>query len=142
MIPLTISVNLWAVLASAIVSMIIGSVWYGALFQKRFMQASGMDTWTKEKQEAEKKKMGLSYFVQFLASLVMFYVLADMIARLNPPTAFRGIMTALIAWVGFVVPIKLGEAIWGGNKTLFWLGIGNMLVTLLAVGAILGAWHG
>lgn len=134
-------VNYWAVLVSAIVSMVIGSIWYGPLFGKMFMHEMGMNSWSKEKQAEMKKKMGASYAGQFVASLVMFYVLAGLIAGFNHQTVNGGLLTALIAWIGFVVPIKLGDAIWGGKATLFWLGIGNMLVTLLAAGAIIGAWR-
>jgi hypothetical protein len=48
---------------------------------------------------------------------------------------------AFLMWLGFVVPVKFGDAIWGGKMGLFWLGIGNMLFTLLASGAIIGVWH-
>ena len=135
------NVNLWAVLASAVASMVIGSIWYGPLFGKKFMVAIGMDKWTPEQKAAEMKKMWVSYALQLLASLVMFYVLAGIIAGFGHLTAGGGIMTALIMWAGFVVPVKLGEALWGGKKTLFLLGTFNMLVTLLAAGAILGAWN-
>lgn len=133
-------VNLWAVLVSAIVSMIIGGIWYGPVFGKKFMHEMGMDNWSKEKQEAMKKKMGMSYVVQFIASFVMLYVLAGIVVGFGHVTAGEGMMTGFILWLGFVVPIKLGDALWGGKKALFWLGIGNMLVTLLAAGAIIGAW--
>ena len=133
-------VNFWAVLVSAIVSMVIGGLWYGPVFGKMFMQEMGMDKWSKEKQDAMKKSMGLSYLAQFIASLVMFYVLAGVIGGFNHMTISGGMMTAAIMWIGFVVPLKLGDLIWGGKKTLFWLGIGNMLITLLASGAIIGAW--
>lgn len=135
------NVNLWAVLVSAVASMVIGSIWYGPLFGKKFMAACGMDKWTPEQKAAEMKKMWVSYVLQLVASLVMFYVLAGIIAGFGHLTVGGGMMTALIMWVGFVVPIKLGEALWGGNKTLFLLGTFNMLVTLLAAGAILGAWN-
>lgn len=133
-------VNYWAVFVAAIASMVIGSIWYGPLFGKMFMKEMGMDSWSKEKQAAMKKKMGISYVGQFVASLVMFYVLAGWVAGFNHLTVSGGLLTAFIAWIGFVVPIKLGDAIWGGNAKLFWLGVGNMLVTLLAAGAIIGAW--
>ncbi len=135
------SVNYWAVLVSAIASMIIGSIWYGPLFGKMFMQEMGMDKWSKEKQDAMKKSMGLSYVAQFIASLVMFYFIAGMIEGFGHTTLTGGMLVGALAWIGFVVPIKLGDAIWGGKKTLFWLGIGNMLVTLLAAGAIIGVWR-
>lgn len=135
------SVNYWAVFVSAIASMIIGSIWYGPLFGKLFMREMGMDKWSKDKQKAEKKKMGLTYVAQFIASLVMFYVLAGIITGFGHTTVSGGMMASFIMWMGFVVPIKLGDALWGGNKPLFWLNIGNLLATLLAAGAIIGAWN-
>ena len=137
-----LNINLWAVLVAAIASMVIGSIWYGPLFGKQFMRESGMDQWSKERRDAAMKNMAWTYLAQFVASLVTFYVLALLIegffGRLS---AVNGIKAALIAWIGFVVPVKLGDTIWGGKMSLFWLGIGNMLVTLVAAGAIIGAWR-
>ena len=72
-------VNYWAVVASAVASMVIGSIWYGPMFGKMFMKEMGMDKWSKEKQDAMKKTMGVSYLGQFIASLIMFYVVAGYI---------------------------------------------------------------
>lgn len=124
-----------AVIASAIASMVIGSIWYGPLFGNMFRKEMGMDTWSPERQAAEKKKIGKLYGMQLVASLVMFYVLAQFIGM----STMSGTSIALWVWIGFVVPTQLGNAIWGGNMKLFYLGAGNMLVTLLAAGAIIGA---
>lgn len=133
-------VNIFAVIASAVASMIIGSIWYGPLFGKMFMKEMGMDKWSAEKQAEMKKKMGMTYFAQFVASLVMFYVLAWFMGGLEQMTVSGGVCTALLVWIGFVVPVKLGDALWGGKMSLFWLSVGNMLLTLLATGIIIGAW--
>lgn len=134
-------INIWAVLVSAIASMVIGSIWYGPLFGKMFMKEMGMDQWNEEKKIAERKKMMPAYAKQFIASLVMFYVFAWIGAGLNQITVIGGLTGAFWVWIGFVVPLKLGDALWGGKMVLFWLGIGNMLVTLLAAGVIIGAWR-
>lgn len=135
------NVNFWAVLVSALVSMVIGSVWYGPLFGKKFMVAMGMDKWTPEHQVKMRKSMGLSFTLQFLASLVMFTVLAFFIGMGGELSTLRSwLLVPLIFWIGFVVPVKLGDAIWGGSWTLFWLAVSNMLVTLLVGGVIIGAW--
>jgi hypothetical protein len=134
-------VNLLAVLVAAVASMVIGSIWYGPLFGKMFIREMGMDQWTPEKQAAEKKRMGMIYAVQFIASLVTFYALGSFMDRLGQESVAGGLKTALCVWIGFYVPFKLGDALWGGNMKLFWLGIGNMLLTLLAAGAIIGAWR-
>lgn len=134
-----IHVNILAIFFSVIAAIAIGSVWYGPLFGKLFMQEMGMDTWSPEKQRAMKKGMPVSYVLQVLASLAMFYVLAVAMGRLGYLTLAGGVMTALVVWAGFIIPVKLGDAIWGGNWKLFWIGIGNMFVTLIVAGAIIGA---
>jgi hypothetical protein len=134
-------INLWAVLVSAIASMVIGSIWFGPLFGKKFIHEMGMDQWSPERQAKEKANMWKSYVLQFVASLVMFYVLARFISQAGDLTVGNGICTALLVWIGFLVPTKIGDTIWGGKWTIFWMVIGNALVTSVAVGAILGAWR-
>lgn len=139
---MNIIVNVWAVLASAVVSMVIGSIWYGPLFGKPFMAAMGMDQWSPEKREAMKKKMMWSYLGQFIASLVMFYVLGSWIVWGAPKlNVSYGLGIAFWTWLGFILPVKFADTLWGGKMILFWLSAGNMLITLLAAGAIIGAWH-
>jgi hypothetical protein len=134
------NVNLWAVLVSAIASMVIGSIWFGPLFGKMFMEAMGMKKWTPKQRAEMRNRMVLSYIGQFIASLVMFYVLAGLIVGFGHLDLMGGIETALIVWIGIIVPVKFGDAVWGGKSTLFWLGIGDMLVTMLAAGIIIGIW--
>jgi hypothetical protein len=133
-------INIWSVLVSAVAAMVIGSIWYGPLFGKKFMEASGMNKWTPEQQAAMKKKMMVSYAAQFAASFVMFYTVAGIIIGFSDNTALGGMVAAFLVWLGIIVPVKIGDLVWGGSKTMFWLVVGNMLFTLLAVGAIVGAW--
>lgn len=134
-------INFWAVLVSAIASMVIGSVWYGPLFGKMFMQAMGLDKLSPEEQTKMKNTMMRSYALQFLGSVVMFFVLAWYITTSIHAGIFGGVANAFGLWLGFVVPLALGNAVWGGKMKLFWLNIGNMLITLLVAGAIIGAWR-
>lgn len=134
-------INYWVVFAAAVTSMVVGSLWYGPLFGKKFMAAMGMNEWTPEKQAEMKKQMTLAYVGQFVASLLMFFVLAWYVGLSGHPGALGGVNNAFWIWIGFVVPLKLGDTLWGGKWTLFWLGIGNMFVTLAIGGAIIGAWR-
>ena len=146
-------INYWAVLVSAVLAMVVGSLWYGPLFGKVYMKAKGMDTMSPEDQAAMKKKMVWSYLGQFVASLVTFYVLAWFInvtethfmatsyaAGETYVGLWGGVHVAFWVWLGFLVPMKFSEAIWGGKMTLFWISISEALITLLATGAIIGAW--
>jgi hypothetical protein len=134
-------INYWAVFAAAVASMIIGSIWYGPLFGKKFMQAMGMNKWSAEEKAKMKKSMTASYVWQFIGSLVMFFVLSWYIVTSIHPGVWGGIANAFGLWLGFVVPLSLSNALWGGKMTLFWLNIGGMLITLLVAGAIIGAWR-
>lgn len=136
-----IEINYLAVLAAAVASMVVGSVWYGPLFGKKFSSVMGFDKLSPEQQAEAKKGMALTYLWQFVASMLMFYVFAWVVAATKQLTLAGGLTAAFWVWLGFVVPVKFGDALWGGKMVLFWLGIGNLLVTLLAAGAIIGAWH-
>lgn len=80
------------------------------------------------------------YLVQFIASMVMFFTVSWLISELGKMTLAGGLEIGFCVWLGIVVPVQLGNAIWGGKMSLFWISAGNMLVTLLAAGAIIGAW--
>ncbi len=133
--------NYWAILVSAIASMIIGSIWYGPLFGKKFMEAMGMNEWSAEKKAEMTKNMWLSYAGQFVLSLIMFFVLSWYITASVHTGIVGGMANAFGLWLGFVVPLAAGNVLWGGKKILFWLSSGNMLVTLLVAGAIIGGWQ-
>ena len=135
-----IHINYLAVFAAAVASMVVGSLWYGPLLGKEFMQAMGMDKWSAEHKAQMKKSMMMSYVLQFVASVFMFDVLAWLMADLGQMSIRGGLLIATLLWIGFVVPLKLGEAVWGGKTILFWIGISNMLVTLFVAAAIIGAW--
>lgn len=134
------SINIWAVLVCAAISIVVGSLWYGPLFGRKFLSLMGMKAPTKKQKEAMKSSMMKMYGLQLLASVVMFAVLAVFIANLGNGTALGGIHVALLMWLGMVVPLSLGRELWGGKRGLFWLGIGHMLVMLVIAGAVIGAW--
>jgi len=136
------TVNFWPVLVSAVAAMVIGSIWYGPLFGKKYTDLMGMNSWTPEQQAAMKGKMAWSYLGQFIASLVTFYVLAGFIQWTTTPlTAVKGAEVAFWPWLGFVFAMKFGETLWGGKKTLFWLSTGSSLIIFLVGGAIIGGWR-
>ena len=134
-------INYLAILVSGIVAMIIGSIWYGPLFGKKYMHEMGMDAWSSEKKAEMKKSMMMSYVWQFIASLVTFYVLARFMNATNQTDVMGGITVGFWVWFGFVLPLKFSDTLWGGKKSLFWMGALANLVTLLVVGAIIGAWR-
>ncbi len=130
--------NYLAILVSAVVSMIIGFIWYGPLFKKAWIKISGCDpeTMTPEQKADMKKSMVPMMITQFILSVLSIFVLAK----------FGGNMeVAFWAWLGFVMPITASGVMWSGKPkklawSMFWISAGCQLVTFLAYGIILNAF--
>jgi hypothetical protein len=134
--------NYYAVLVSALASMAIGSIWFGPLFGKLYIHEQGWDKRSPEERKAMMKNMHWTYAGQFVASVVMFYVLSVIVNATGITGALGGMEVALMLWIGFIVTTAFTNVLWSeGKRTLFWLNIGSMLLTLLAAGAIIGAWR-
>jgi len=133
-----IVINYWAILVSAIVMQVIGFVWYGPLFGKAWMRLMGFADADKEKM---KKKASTGYFVMFVTSLIMIYVLKHFVIYAGAHDVAGGMKVAFWLWFGFIAPVQLGAVLWDGKPTkLFALNTLYHLISLLVVGAILVAW--
>lgn len=145
-------INWWAVIVAAVVSMIVGSVWYGPMFGKTWMKIMGVDpNMSKEQVKAAQKSMGGLYFLQFVLSILTVYILAHYTSMVQSTTTGMsavsvGIQNALWVWLGFIMPTVAGAAMWSGkSKKLSWsmflISAGYNLVLFAIFGAILGAWQ-
>lgn len=137
-----VPVNYLAVVVAAVISMVIGSVWYGPLFGSWWTKEIGM---TKADMEKGKKTMGKSYGLMALGSLVMSYVLSHTTTFAAAYTQTTGISAGLMSgfwsWLGFVAPVTLGSVLWEGKSWKLWvMNNGYYVVTLCAMGAILAVW--
>jgi hypothetical protein len=141
-----IMINWWAVIVSAVVSMIIGSIWFGPLFGKKWMEIMGVQNASEEEKKKMMKSTGMLYALQFILSLLTLYILAHYIAGWQPqPGAMGGITNALWIWLGFIMPTLAGNAMWSGKPkklawSMFWINAGYNLVLYIVFGAILGGW--
>lgn len=138
-----IVINYWALLGAVIVSIALGTLWYGPLFGKQWMRIVGI---THEQMEEGKKKgmqaMWRSYAIMALGSLVMAYVLAHIIAYASAFTGSSGvdagIAAAVSVWIGFVGPVMMGNVLWEGRPWKYWfITSGYYLVSLILMGIII-----
>jgi len=129
--------NYLAVVVSAIVYWLLGAVWFGVLFTKSWMGLEGFTA-------AQAKNMPhpvAPYVISFLLNLLIAFVLAQFCAWRNATTAARGASLGVLLWIGIVGPITYTTHMYElrpGN--LFLINEGYVLVGLLVMGAILGAW--
>ena len=139
-----ISVNYLAVLVAAIVSMIIGFLWYGPVFGKKWMGMMGMGQADIDAAKA-KGGMGKSYVIALIGSLVMAYVLAHIVTMARMAGISSGVSGGLSSgfwvWLGFVATVGLGGVLWEKRTwSLYCFNMAYQLVSLLVMGAILAAW--
>ncbi len=137
-----IAINWWAILVCGIVAMVIGSIWYGPLFGKKWMEMMGIGAMDAEaKKKMQKEAMPL-YAIQFVLVLFQAYVLAHYIAGWQDAS---GVENAMWIWAAFVMPTVAGSAMWTTQPTrtrwtLFFIQAGYQLVMFVLFGLILGMW--
>jgi uncharacterized protein DUF1761 len=140
-------VNYLAVLAAAVASMVIGFVWYSLpAFGSLWMRIIGKDKLSKAEAEQMQKDTKPYFAYMFIAAFMGAAVLARFIAWFGVTTLGGGLHIGFLAWLGFAVPIALGNALFSGrDKSLVWpmffVQAGHELAGLLVTGAILGVWH-
>lgn len=138
----SIPINYLAVLASTLVAMALGTLWYGALFGKQWMAMMGF---TSESMKAMKLSPGAAMGTMAVLSLLMMYVLAHAvvfgIAYTGIGGAVGGMMGAFYYWLGFVVPLTASPFLWENKSWKLWaFNASYYLISLLIAGAILGSW--
>lgn len=136
-------INFWAVLVCAVVSLVIGSIWYGPIFGKKWMQIVGADKYDMERRKQMQKEAMPLYIVQFLLSLFQAYVLAHYIYGWSEAS---GVENALWIVAAFVIPTTAGASMWTADSgkvkwARFLIQAGCQVVTFVAFGLILGYWR-
>jgi hypothetical protein len=113
------NVNLIAIVAAGISSMVIGYIWYGPLFGKAWMKLMG------KKDMGDKSQMPKIYGIMFVASLVTAFVLSVLGATID---------IAILAWIGFQAPLLLNSVLFENKSwNLYFLNAGYQLAALITM---------
>lgn len=131
-----VDINIVAIVVAAAVAMLTGAVWYGPLFGRRWLQASGRKASDTKKEDAKTGYLGGT-----LVALITAFLLAHFVEFAEAATFVEGATVGVWAWFGFVVTTGLNRVLWEkGNKDLYLLNQGNYLVSFLLMGGILAVW--
>jgi hypothetical protein len=138
-----VPVNYLAIVASAILMMVIGYLWYGPLFGKRWTALLGLPSDAMSNARTTEAK--ISYLIMGLAALLMSFILAHAIIFANTYMQITGIVAGMLVgvmnWLGFVVPVSLGTVLWERKPWILWvINAGYYLVVLVIIGAVLAVW--
>lgn len=132
-------VNWLAVLACAVLSMVIGFIWYGPLFSKPWGKMTG---WTDEKVAAlPKSDMGISYLKAFLYAFIIASVLAITLLSIGAEGIGDAVTAAIVLWVGFTgATIGVNMTFERRPLSLFGIEAGYHLLALIVYSIVLSAW--
>lgn len=122
------------VLAAVVASQVIGFLWYGPLFQKPWLAAMG-----KTKEEMDSAAAGPAIAVGIVCSAVAAVTLAIILTMSQTPDAMSGAKIGLLGAVLVASYIELTTMYEQRSTTLGWIAMGNQVVTLAVMGAIIGA---
>jgi hypothetical protein len=126
-------INYLAVVVAGLAHTLVGLAWYS----RRLFG----DAWV-ELTHATLDPAAKWLPVAAVGHLVIALVLAILIRFAGGPSLAAGLVVALLAWIGFVVTLEIGELVWEKIRfRLFAIRVGEHLVALSLAGAILGLWR-
>src|SRR5512142_3329141 len=139
-------VNYLAVFIASIASMIVGFLWYSRpLFGTLWARIIGRDKISQAEADQMRKEMQPYFALVYVTAFIGAAILARFIVWLGMATVGGGLRVAFFAWLGFTLPVTLGNAVFSGKDRrlvwpMFFVQTGHELAALLVSGAILGAW--
>lgn len=137
-----VMVNYFAVGVCAIVSMIVGGIWYGPLFGKMWLKVIGATELDLEARKRMQARAMPLYGVQFLLSLFQVWVLAGIF---EIHTMKQPVLVGLLVWAGFIMPMIAANSMWNNDSakiawTRFLIQSSYQLVMFVIYTLILSAW--
>jgi Protein of unknown function (DUF1761) len=129
------NINWIAVAIGAVFNMILGTLWYGVFFGKKWLELM-----EKSKEDFEGGNSSI-YVVTFIASVVSAVVLALIISGLGIKTWYGGLITGGLIWLGIGSVAILSTALYEGRKAALWVLFSLYQLVVYAVqGIIFAIW--
>lgn len=132
--------NYYAILAAAVASFLLGGIWYAA-FSKPWLKAMGMGEITEAQKKEMRRKAGPGYLVSLLGSLVLSYVMANIIDFAAAETWAEGLLVGGMTWVGFSLTTQAPQSFFESRpKAVLAINAGYHLVEFVLVALVLTFW--
>jgi hypothetical protein len=129
-------INVWAVLAAGVSSLILGAVWYSpVLFTRAWMREAGV---TEEQAKAANpaKTLGLTFVLALLGAVVFALFLGP-----NPAPAFGASAGAAAGLFWVAGSFGINYLFEQRSLKLFLINGGYHTLQYTLIGLILGVWH-
>jgi hypothetical protein len=127
-----IPVNYLAVVVAAVAAYALSWVWY-AVFSA---------IWTRGHDKRDHMRPSpMPFIIAAVAYFLMAWMLAGLMGHLANVTVKGGITAAFFVWVGFVLTTTaVNQAFEGRHPSVTVIDVGNWLVVLFVMGALIGAF--
>lgn len=122
-------------IAGAILNMIIGFFWYSpSLYGNTWVKLIGKNM------DELKKGSNNAYLYVSLGSFIEAFVLANVLKQIGTRDLVSGALWGLLIWLGFVATTMAANYMFASRpQKLYLIDTGYHLVSLLVMGAVLGA---
>jgi Protein of unknown function (DUF1761) len=131
------TVNYLAIAIAAVIAWLASAAWYMSL-SKPYTAALGK---TSQQMAEDRKKPG-PYVYALVGNLIIGWMLAGLLGHLGAGqvTLRNGIISAAFIWFGFILTtMTVNFSFSGRDKQLLAIDVGNWLIVLLVIGAVIGA---
>jgi Protein of unknown function (DUF1761) len=132
-----ISINVWALIVTAAIRVVLGAAWFSPVaFLPRWRAIVGMDEAT--------MRAGLprAIAVDVVGALIMAFVLVHAVVYAGATTIGQGAVAGFFNWLGFIAVVQISATMHEHRPfAYFAINSGYNLVALLAMGALLAVWR-
>jgi hypothetical protein len=133
-------INYIAVIVAAVVAWLASAGWYMSL--GRIYQAALGKTPEQCKEEMKKPGAFLPYLYALIGNLVIAWMLAGVLGHLGAGAVSlkNGVISGAFLWFGFILTTMVVNFCFSGrDKRLLFIDLGNWLIVLVVMGAVIGA---
>lgn len=142
-----IIINWMSVGGAMLAGFVLGGLWYGPLFGKKWASLMGIN-WD---QKPDPKVMKRAFLLQIIGLFLTTYVLVHSNQIWRPSVwgvgedqanYIYGFFGAFFTWIGFYIPLQLGKVAWENKPwKLFLINSGHDFVNLMLISQILAHWR-
>ena len=132
-----LDINWFAALGAALLNMVIGFLWYGPIFGKAWLAASG-----KKMEDINKSEANKAYMISGALALITSFALAFLIINLGIVVWWKGAALGALIWLGFVATTMYASVLFENkNPKLYWINSLYQLTALVAMALTLTIWR-
>lgn len=129
-----------AVIVSGLIQFFVGWLWYGMIFMKPWIEATGVSMDAAESMSGG--QIAVMYVGSLVSFLIVYYVMAHFISYTKSTTAKQGMQTGFWSWLGFTATALAVNVIYTMKPfSLLLIDGGYWLVSMLIGGALLASWR-